>query len=71
MRRCFNRAHPPPPQPPPQPSYQPLPQPQVKHVGEHENRGVHGQGGGKSTSAGYDSRTRCYYFRRWISGSVV
>ena len=31
-------------------------------------RGVHGQGGGKSTSDGYDSR--CSYFRRWISGSV-
>jgi len=28
-------------------------------------RGVHGQGGGKSTSDGYDSR--CSYFRRWIS----
>ena len=32
------------------------------------SRGVHGQGGGKSTSDGYDSR--CSYFRRWISGSV-
>lgn len=38
VRRCFDRAHPSPPQPPPQPSNLP----QVKHVGEHKQQVARG-----------------------------